>query len=461
MTADLVVKNGTLVSHLGEFPGTGVAVRDGKITMIAKDADLPAGLVVFDAQGSYILPGLIDCHVHFREPGLTYKEDFATGSAAAAAGGVTCVMDMPNTLPPVIDPSSVGIKSALANNRSWVDVAMFGLVVQENVDKLVSMGEAGIAGYKCFLGQTEAGDASPLPPDDGALLSAMTAIATTGLRFAFHAENHAVMRSLIAALKAAGRTDVSAHLESRPVVVELEAIQRVALFAQATGCKIHICHLSSSEGVQMVCDWKRRGVDITCETSANYCFLSCDDLRRTGAFLRINPPLRQQEQGAALLDAVVKGEIDVIASDHAPHSIAEKTVTDIWAVRAGMIGVETSAQLFLSRAVRYGRMTLSRFVQATSYHPSRAWNLFPRKGVIAVGADADITVVDMNKEWRISDESLHSKCALSPFSGWTGVGVPTATIIRGNVVMKDGRLIGNPVGRTVGPVREMWKKQRP
>lgn len=445
---DLVVKNGILVTHQHTLPGVGVAIEGGKIVAVARQEELPPAETVLDARGNYILPGVIDVHVHFREPGLEYKEDFASGSAAAAMGGVTCVFDMPNTRPPTANAEAVEQKRQLAEEKSWVDFGVVGLVVQDNLPDLLPMAEAGVVGYKCFLGET----VGSIPaPDDGILLEEMRVIATSGRRLGFHAENNSIMQHLIRKLKEEGRTDPWAHLDSRPPLAEAEAIQRVALFAFYTGAKIHIYHLSSRDGLETIKEWRAKGVDITCETGAHYCFLSADDMGRLGSILRMNPPVRSQEHGGALLQGLISGDIDMVATDHSPHTREEKVNDDIWKAISGFVGVETSVPLFLSEAVNAGKMTLTRFVELTSYRPARAWGIYPQKGIIQVGADADLTIVDLSKEWECRSENLHSKNSVTPFEGWRGKGAPLSTVIRGQIVMHEGELLGRPSGKMVRP----------
>lgn len=443
---ELVIRNGTIVTHDGVFHGVGVAVDNGKIAMIAADEHLPSAEIVYDANRCYVIPGIIDSHVHFRDPGLCYKESFETGSAAAAVGGVTCVLDMPNTWPPTSSASNIGAKKMAASGRSWVDFGVLGLVDPSNVDQILALRDGGVLGYKCFLAQTDVGPGNPPVLDDGMLLDAMRAIRRTGLRLALHAENNDIVHHLMRKLQERGENDTSAHCESRPEVAEVEAIQRVCLFAHYAGAKVHVCHVSSSQGVETLKAWRAKGVDVTCETSANYCFLTANDAKRLGPILRINPPIRDGDHSRGLLTAVIAGEIDIIASDHAPHSCDEKLKSNVWEAKAGTIGVETSAQLFLSEVVRPGRMTLSDFVRATSYRPSHVWGLFPKKGALSIGSDADLTVVDMNKRWTIFNHQLHSKHPISAFHGWSGTGMPVATIVRGHVVMRDAMLEGGPRG---------------
>jgi dihydroorotase len=436
---DLLVRNGTIVTAHATFTAD-IGIVGEKIAAIGQ-LDVEARDVL-DATGRYVLPGLIDGHVHFREPGLEYKEDFHTGSRAAVFGGVTTVLDMPNTVPPTSTAERVAHKSALASEKSYCDFGLYGLLDQESVEQLRPMAQAGVVGFKCFLGRST-GDIGP--PDDGRLLEALSLIAGLGMRCAFHAENDAILQHNIRKLQAEGRTDPLAHVEARSVIAEVEAIQRAALLASEARAAMHILHLSSREGLDIVQQWRRRGLDITCEVTPQHCFLSSEDMRQLGSLLRINPPVREALQGESLLCALADGRIDAIATDHSPHLPSEKLHDDIWKAVSGFTGVELSLRLFLT----YGGLSLQRLVQAMSEAPARIWGLYPRKGAIQVGSDADLTVVDLSVEDIVEAARLHGKNNLTPFEGRRTRGAAMATVLRGQIVMREGELIGPPRGRIV------------
>lgn len=449
--ADLVVENGTVVSGDATVPAD-LAIRDGVFVGIAAPGQLGVDAREhYDATGQHVLPGVIDGHVHFREPGWEYKEDFGTGSTAAVMGGVTTVLDMPNTSPPTDSPEHVDLKRKLAEAKSRCDVGLFGLVARDNVDRLETMARSGVIGYKCFLGETVGNIAAP---DDGTLLDAMEAVQRTGLRVGFHAENDEILQHRIRRLKAEGRTDPLAHLDSRPALAEAEAIQRAALFAKHVGAKIHIFHLSSAEGLEAIGEWRARGVDITTEISAHHAFLTSDDMATLGARLRVNPPVREPGHGDALVAALADGRVDQIASDHAPHAAHEKLHDDIWQAISGFAGVEVGLRLFLTYGVHAGRMPLTRLAAATSEGPARTWGLWPRKGAIRVGSDGDLTIIDLERAGVIRADDLHGKSNLTPFDGHRTRGQAVATIVRGQLVMRGGELAGEPVGRIVTPTGE-------
>ena len=449
--ADLIVKNGTVVTPTATFAAD-LAIKDGAFIAIAAPGDL--GITAteeYDATGLHVLPGVIDGHVHFREPGFEYKEDWRTGSTAAVMGGVTTVIDMPNTNPKTDTVEGVELKRKLAEEKSYVDFAIIGLLVQDSVPALRSIAEAGVVGYKCFLGET----IGKIPaPDDGMMLDGLREIASTGLRIGFHAENNEIMQHLIRQLKAAGRKDPQAHVDSRPVIAEVESIQRMGLYAKHVGTRIHIFHLSSREGLDMIDEWRAKGVDITCETGGHYVFLTAEEMDTLGVRPRMNPPVRYGSEGHGdyLLQGLNDGRVNQIATDHSPHTAEEKLTGDIWTAISGFPGVETSVRFFLTNGYHAGRMTLQQFVRATSEGPAKTWDMYPKKGAIALGSDGDLTIVDLEKEGVIRDDELHSKNHVTPFDGRATKGQPVATIIRGRIVMRDGELVGEANGKMVRPV---------
>jgi dihydroorotase len=449
-TADLLVKNGTVVTPDGTFQAD-VAVTDGKFSAIAASGTLDiAAAEEYDATGLHVLPGVIDGHVHFREPGLEYKEDWRTGSTAAVYGGVTTVVEMPNTKPKTDTPENVDLKRRLAEEKSYVDFGIIGLLVQDSVPALRPMAEAGVVGYKCFLGET----IGNIPaPDDGMMLDGLREIAATGLRIGFHAENNEIMQHLIRKFKEEGRKDPQAHVDSRPALAEVESIQRMGLYARHTGTRIHIFHLSSRDGLDMIDEWRAKGVDVTTETGAHYVFKKAEDMDQTGVRLRMNPPVRYGSEGHGdyLLQGLRDGRVNQIATDHSPHTQEEKLTGDIWTAISGFPGVETSVAYFLTNAVNTGRMTLEEFVRASSEGPAKTWDMYPQKGVIALGSDGDLTIVDLKKEGVVRDDELHSKNHVTPFDGDQLRGMPVGTIVRGQIIMRDGELVGQAAGRMVRP----------
>lgn len=437
--ADLVIKNGLIVTPSATLRA-GVAIKDERIVAVGEEASLPSGARVIDADGLHVLPGVIDSHVHFREPGYTYKEDFATGTAAAACGGVTLALEMPNTNPPTATREALELKKRLAAEKAYVDYGLYGLVVQENLDQLLPMIEGGAIGFKCYMGET----VGQIPaPDDGVLLEALELLGRRGYRVAVHAENNAIMQHLIRRLKARGRTDPLAHVDSRPEICAIEAVSRAIHLAEWARARLHICHEGCRDVLPIIRAAKARGVDVTCETAPHYLLLTAEEMERLGTVMKMNPPIRYRGHQQALWEGLKTGVIDMIATDHSPHAPEEKQKASVWEAISGFPGVETALPLMLTE-VNGGRLTLNDYVRWASENPARAWGLYPRKGAVTVGADADLVLVDMSRESVIRAEALHSKSKLTPFDGAKVKGVPVCTIVRGQVVMRDGEVVGRP-----------------
>ncbi|HEV2281644.1 MAG TPA: dihydroorotase [bacterium] len=447
MAVDLIVKNGTIVSPAASRRGH-LVIKDGKVLEILVRDDLPAAGRTVDATGLHVLPGLIDPHVHFRVPGLDYKEDFNTGSQAAAAGGITTIIDMPNTNPLTSSVEGFQAKVACARGVSYVDFGIYAVIVEGSGKDILPLADAGVVGYKIFMGETVGNVPAP---QDGEIIDAWRIVAETGLRCGVHAEDNGIILYLRKKLQDAGRHDALAHLESRPSVAEAEAISRAILFAREAKSKLMIYHMSAAEGVDLVRRGKESGVDVMGETTPHYLIMEGEDMVRMnlGAMLKINPPVRSRQHAEALWRGLLDGTIEVIGTDHSPHTREEKMfddrMGDIWKAAAGWPGVETNVPLLLTQ-VNAGRMSLNHYVKVQAEGAARAWNLWPRKGHLGRGADGDVTIVDMNKEGTIDQDHLHSRHKLTPFHGFKVKGLPVYTIVRGRVVMEGGEVVGTPRG---------------
>src|SRR6185369_11462643 len=270
-----------------------------------------------DVSGMHILPGAIDVHVHFRDPGYPQKEDFASGTAAAAFGGVTTIFDMPNTIPTVGTPEVLAAKHKMAAEKAHVDFGLYAVLGEDSIEHVPALIETGVIGFKLYMGNTFGKIASP---STGAMLEAFEVVAATGKRVSLHAETNSIMELRETRMRDAGRVDPLAHLASRPAVVAVEAVSRAATLAEWTGARIHILHISSAEELRPLREAKARGVDITGETCPQYLFLSSDDYARLGGIIRVNPPVREARNQAPLWAALADGAIDIIATDHAPHA---------------------------------------------------------------------------------------------------------------------------------------------
>jgi dihydroorotase len=434
--ADLVIHNGTVVSPDAAIPAS-VAVKDGAIVAVGHREAMPAAAETLDAAGLHVLPGAIDDHVHFRDPGYPHKEDFATGTAGAAFGGVTTVFDMPNTIPPTGTGKILADKHAIAARSVHVDYGLYGLLGEDTIAHVPELVAGGVIGFKLYMGNTFGNIPSP---STGAMLEAFEVVAATGKRISLHAETATIMARREARMTAAGRRDPLAHLAARPAVVAVEAVARAAILAEWTGARIHILHISSADELRPLAEAKARGVDITGETCPHYLMLSSDDYARFAGIVRVNPPVREAHHQAPLWRALADGTIDVIATDHAPHAPEEKTRNDIWSVDCGFPGVETQMPLMLTEVAR-GRYSIRDYVRWSAVNPAKIWGLYPRKGAIAPGADADIAIVDLNRAWTIDDAKIQSRSKISPWHGRAVTGLPIHTLVRGRFVMRDRRLV--------------------
>jgi len=434
---DLVIHNGALVSPT-EIVEQSLAVDNGIVVAIGASAAMPPARETIDAAGLHIIPGAIDVHVHFREPGFSHKETWTSATKAAAVGGVTTVFEMPNTSPPTATADAVTQKLAIASRQAAVDFGVYGYIGEHNLGGLKSMAEAGAVSFKLYMGSENA--LVPCPPD-GAILDAFSIIAELGIRCTVHSENTPILQWRGEKLQRAGRIDAAAHLEQHSDIAAIEGVSRTGIFAEWTGCKVHIAHENSRHSLPHIRFAKQRGVDMTVETCPHYLLLTTDDGKRLGEnFLRVKPPVREPGHREPLWDALFDGTIDIISTDHAPHLPAEKSRDVIWDCAPGFPGVETSMALMLTQVSR-GRMTLCDYVRMACAAPARSFGLYPRKGVLAEGADADIVFVDMKKRGTIEGASLHSIGNATPFEGFEVVGMPVRTFVRGRTVAKEGKAV--------------------
>jgi dihydroorotase len=452
MTADLVIDNGKVVSPDAVIEAS-VAVKDGRILAVGAADAMPAAKETLDASGMHVLPGAIDVHVHLRDPGYPHKEDWESGTAAAAFGGVTTVFDMPNTIPPTGTAEILAAKHAIAASKAHVDFGLYGLLGEDTIPNVSALVEGGVIGFKLYMGNTFGKIASP---DTGATLECFEVAAATGKRISLHAENNDIMERRQKRLMAAGKADQWAHLAARPNVVAVEAVSRAAILAEWTGARIHVLHISTADELRPLREAKARGVDITGETCPHYLMLSTDDYQRFPGVIAVNPPVREAMNQDPIWAALLDGTIDLIATDHAPHAPEEKTRNDIWTVDCGFPGVETQMPLMLTE-VNAGRMSISDYVRMSAFNPARIWGLYPHKGAIAPGADADIAIVDLARAHTIEDAKLHSRSKISPWNGRRVKGTPVHTIVRGRFVMKDRALVPETKGwgRSVHTVQQM------
>ena len=438
--ADLVITGGIVV-NADESISADVAISGDHIVAVGAPGTMPPARETLDAKEMHILPGAIDVHVHFREPGYTHKEDWSTGTAAAAMGGTTTVFEMPNTNPPTRSVKELRQKQELAS-KGFVDFGIYGLLAEDNVDELQGLIDNGVNAFKCFMGNTFGNLPSP---STGAMLEAFEIIAPSGLRISLHAETWSIMAWRQRKLEAAGRIDPLAHIAARPDIVAVEAVGRAAALAEWTGARVHVLHISSGAELRPLAEAKLRGVDITGETCPCYLLLDSSDYERLGSIIRVNPPVREPHDRQAIWQGFRSGVIDMIATDHAPHLPEEKIRNRIWDADCGFPGVETQMPLMLTQ-VSQGLLTLEEYVKKSAANPAKAFGLWPMKGRIGAGAHADIAIVDMKREETVSAERLHSRGKITPFEGYKTTGAPVHTLVRGKFVQKNRKLVEQAAG---------------
>ncbi|MFN7112435.1 MAG: dihydroorotase [Brevundimonas sp.] len=437
-TYDLIVRGGEVANHAGRGLAD-VGVIDGKIAFIGDLSQASAG-ETFDATGLTVLPGVIDTQVHFREPGLEWKEDLETGSRAAALGGVVAVFEMPNTNPNTTDPDTMADKLARAKDRMWTDHAFYVGGTHENADYLGELERLpGCCGVKVFMGAST-GDL--LIADDEGVRKVLSNVRR---RATFHSEDE---YRLVERRGLARTGDWTSHPEVRDAESAIRSTRRLVGLAQETGARIHVLHVTTKDEM----DYLRFHKDVaTVEITPQHLTLAAPEAyERLGAYAQMNPPIRSREHVDALwLWGMQQGVADVLGSDHAPHTKEEKT-KPYPASPSGMPGVQTLVPLMLTH-VAHGRLSLERFIDLTSAGAQRVFGT-ANKGRMAVSYDADLTIVDLKAKRTITHDQQASRCGWTPFDGFEATGWPMATIVRGRVVMQDGELIGSAHGR---PVRFM------
>lgn len=453
---DLVIKNGLVVVPGGKVHAD-IGVKNGKIVRLAQSIPPSEGLEALDASGLWVLPGVIDAHVHLNEPGMGHWEGFRTGSAALAAGGVTTFIDMPlNGLPPTVTAEALRLKLEAAEGEAYVDYALWGGLVPWNLENLEELSRLGVAGFKAFMSDPGGeGEGAFREVDDVTLHEGMTRIAALGGVLALHAESESIVSRLAAASLAAGRTGALDFARSRPPLAELEAVGRALLFAEDTGCRLHFVHISSARAVGKIAEAKARGMDVTVETCPHYLALTELDMERLGPVAKCAPPLRTPLEQEALWREVLAGRLDLIASDHSPCPSGWKTVGEggFFGAWGGISGAQSTLELMITEAVMKRGMPLEALSRLLSEAPARRFGLYPAKGAVACGFDADLALVDPKGAYRLQAEDLLYRHRHSPYAGYEMGCRVAATISRGQIVYEAGNgMRGRPAGRWIKPV---------
>jgi len=439
-TYDLIIKNGTVVTAEKTVQAD-IAVKDGKIIKVSPDKAIAESADrVIDAEGLHVFPGLIDSHVHFNEPGRTEWEGIETGSKSLAAGGATAYFDMPlNSTPPVINKENLQIKQDLAKEKSVVNAYCWGGLVPENIADLKAMHEGGVIGFKAFMSPSGIADFDNA--DDETLYKGMKEIASFGSLLAVHAESTVICEELAEEKKAAGKTSAQDYVDSRPIISEIEAVRRIISYAEATGCKLHVVHASSRKVVALIEEAKQRGVDVTVETCPHYLSLTVEDLAEQKAIAKCAPPLRDKHEVEDLWAAVKNGEIDTIGSDHSPAPADMKVITDnFFEGWGGISGAQSTLNILLTEGHFKRGVPLEKIVEVAATNPARIFGI-PLKGSIDAGYDADITLVNLSESFVLEQEDLYYRHKHSPYIGREYQGKVQTTIVNGEVVYEDGKIV--------------------
>ncbi len=432
-TFDTILKGATLVNHDG-VGQRDIGLRNGRIAAIGALGGASAGEVI-DCTGLHILPGVVDSQVHFREPGLEHKEDLETGSRAAVLGGVTAVFEMPNTKPLTTSPEALEDKIRRGRHRMHCDFAFWVGGTRDNAKDVAELERLpGAAGIKVFMGSST-GD---LLVEDDAGVAAI--LKNTRRRAAFHSEDEFRLEER-KGLRVEG--DPSSHPVWRDETAALQCTERLVRIAHETGARIHVLHISTAEEILFLKDHK----DVaTCEATPHHLTLSADDYATLGNLIQMNPPVRDKRHRDGVWHGIGQGIVDVLGSDHAPHTLEEKQ-KPYPASPSGMTGVQTLVPIMLDH-VNAGRLSLERFVDLSSHGPNRIFGM-ARKGRIAVGYDADLTVVDMKRRETITHEQAGSKAGWTPYHGKTVTGWPVGTFVRGVKVMWEAEIVNPHKGEPV------------
>ncbi|MCQ1537255.1 dihydroorotase [Methanosarcina sp. KYL-1] len=463
---DILIKN-TRIYHDSSLQPAEIIIEDGKVTRIGKDLRVSSSDLVIDAGGALTLPAGIDVHVHFRDPGMTLKENWYTGSCAAAAGGITTVIDQPNTLPPTTERRSFAQKLKLARKKSIVDFGINGGVTG-NIEKLEELWKLGVTAFgEIFMAESTGG----LNIDEETFEEALVEIKRLGALATIHAEDEKLRLETEALLK--GDESCDYHSKARPNICEANAVQKALELISGLQVRGHFCHISTLEAVGLIRKEKyiakrdKKDLLFTCEVAPHHLFLSTRDWERLRAFGKMNPPLRSSHSIKALVNGLNDGTVDMVASDHAPHLESEKD-KDIRSAPSGVPGVETLMPLMLA-AVKKNILPLGQMIRVTSWNPARVFGLDGHsKGRLAEGFDADLIIADPRDIRPIKAEMLHSKAGWTPFEGMDGV-FPRYTLSRGEVIWMEESIIAKPgrgkflegKGKRVGDEDEEFDEDEP
>lgn len=431
---DKIIRNGLIVNADGIQKGD-IAIKAGKIVEIAEEIRVTAPEEI-NVDGLQVLPGLMDTHVHFNEPGRGEWEGLETGSQSLAAGGVTTFFDMPlNSTPPTTTSVAFDLKKKAADEKSIVDYRLWGGMVPENLDELDELHKRGVIGFKAFMSNSGIEDFGH--SEDVTLFQGMLRIAGLGSILAVHAESNIITQQLANHMKKNGRLTVRDYCDSRPVLSEMEAVSRILAYAEATKCRLHIVHASSGEVVSLIADAKKRGIDVTVETCPHYLSLTVRDFEKLGPVAKCAPPLRDEEHVESLWNLLKAGEIDIIGSDHSPSPIHFKEGKEIFEAWGGISGAQSTLNVLLEEGYWKRGVSLEKIVQVACLNPARRFGLDRTKGSISIGKDADLAIIDLKQSFTLKESDLRYRHKYSPYVGRTFRGKVMVTISNGDIVFEE------------------------
>lgn len=442
--ATVIVHGGTVVTEGGTIHAD-IVVRDGVIVALTSDASAVAHDAdeVIDASGLTVLPGGIDAHTHMREPSTRDREGFATGTAAAAAGGITTIVEMPQAEPSVTDGASFALKRAGIEAHAIIDVALYGGAVGQDAALLREQAEAGAVAFKAFM----CGSSNEFPAlDDAQLYEALVAVTALDSFLTVHAENDALLAAGLRRLQAAGRRDPLAHCESRPPFVEVAAVRAATYLAGEANAHVHLAHVSAAGSLVAIAEARREGGWVTAETCPQYLLLTEDDVVQHGPWARCAPAIRTRDHVEAMWRGLAEGLLDFVCSDHAPYTIEEKEAgqDSIWDAPLGLNMVQFMNPATLSEAIHTWGFPLEVCAAITATNAARLFDLYPRKGAIQIGADADLALYDFTTARTLRDADLLTRHKRSPLAGRAVRAGVVRTIARGRTVYADGRTLAEP-----------------
>ncbi|MBI2184507.1 MAG: amidohydrolase family protein [Thaumarchaeota archaeon] len=460
-TVDLVIRNSTICTSKG-FIQAGLAVNQGKIVAIASDGNLPRADRNIDANGKIVVPGAIDIHAHFRDPGLTHKEDFEHGTKAAAAGGVTFVLDMPNTKPPTSTVERFLAKKEDAASKCVVDFSH--LPSASIVSEIPKLAEAGAIGFKTFMIIDTTTKYPHMPEigitDLGHLLDIFKAVAKTGLSVTVHPHNQELFSYVAEEIRREGRTDPVAFFElgSRyDFLAFTVGTSNIIHMAEVTGVRLNETHMYKAKQCELIKQAKDVLPNLTCDMQPSALLTTKDLVAKKGPYALCRGKGLNAGDTESLWQCLLDGTIDIISSGHSPHTRAEKEPgwKDAWKAPGG-VGSEIQQYIpYMLTFVNQGKISLPKLVSLISENPAKLMNVYPKKGALLPGSDADIVLIDMHKRTVLRDEECYSKCGWTIYDGTEVQGVPVTTIVRGTVVMEDGQVVGKPgYGKFIGPLKK-------